>query len=224
MHAEDPASQPVVLHGPQAPIKRIWFSSDGKWLVSGPKARDASGVHLWDLSDREFRTRPFYLAGQGLGKQLSSAVSPFSPNGRWLLTLSAKGPVRLWDLTADDPSATPVVLRGYVDTPAAAAFSPDGRWLATGGAESLLRDETVRLWDLSSPDTGIDCVVLRGYSSHCTSATFTADSHQLVTRCADGEVRVWDLRLEKLMELARSAAGRQLTTEEREKYLLPAIR
>jgi hypothetical protein len=45
-----------------------------------------------------------------------------------------------------------------------------------------------------------------------------------VTLCANREVRVWDLRLDKLIQLARQAAGRELTPEEREKFLLPTIR
>jgi WD40 repeat protein len=113
-----------------------------------------------------------------------------------------------------------------VGIPFAAAFSPDGRWLATGGTAgdaSQRPDETVRLWDLSSPDTGIGCVVLRGYASRCAALAFTADSHHLVTQCGDGEIRVWDLRLDQLIQRARRAAGRELTPEEREKYVLPSI-
>lgn len=228
MQSDDPASQPYVLQGEDSEVIEVWFSPNSRWLASRHRSDERQSVYLWDLSDVQFHTRPFLLPGQAFARQFPVEQSPYSHDSKWLLTITADGPARLWDLTAEDPTVGPIVLRGHVGTTLATAFSRDGRWLATGGArvmrnQSLIKDETVRLWDLSAPAMGIGCVVLRGYASRCAAVTFTADSHHLVTRCADGEVRVWELRLGKLIQLARQTAGRQLTQEEREKYLLPAI-
>jgi WD40 repeat protein len=48
---------------------------------------------------------------------------------------------RLGDLSAKDPAANPVVLRGHDGPVRAVAISPDNRWVVTGSA-----DKTARLW------------------------------------------------------------------------------
>jgi WD40 repeat protein len=45
---------------------------------------------------------------------------------------------RLWDLSAKDPAANPVVLRGHENQVWGVAISPDNRWVV----------ETARLWRL----------------------------------------------------------------------------
>ena len=56
-------------------------------------------------------------------------------------------PARLWDLSAKDPSANPVILRGHEGEVYAVAISPDNHWVVTGS-----RDKTARLWLLQVED------------------------------------------------------------------------
>ena len=83
-----------------------------------------------------------------------------SPDNRWLVTGSDDETARLWDLSAKDPAANPVVLRGHEGEVSAVAISPDNRWLVTGSY-----DKTARLWDLSAKDPAANPVVLRGHES-----------------------------------------------------------
>jgi WD40 repeat protein len=53
----------------------------------------------------------------------------------------------LWDLTAKDPTTSPVVLRGHASMILAVIISPDNHWLVTGS-----RDGTARLWPLRVND------------------------------------------------------------------------
>ena len=70
-----------------------------------------------------------------------------SPDNRWVVTGSEDNAARLWDLSAEDPAANPIVLRGHGGAVRAVAISPDSRWLVTGSW-----DNTARLWDLSAKD------------------------------------------------------------------------
>ena len=52
-----------------------------------------------------------------------------------------------WDLTAKDPAASPVVLRGHEYVVNAVVISPDNHWLVTSS-----EDGTARLWLLQVND------------------------------------------------------------------------
>ncbi len=72
-----------------------------------------------------------------------SAVA-FSPYNR-LVTGSDDNTVRLWDLDAEDPAASPVVLHGHKGPVRAVAISADNHWLVTSSS-----DNTARLWPFKS--------------------------------------------------------------------------
>ena len=57
-----------------------------------------------------------------------------SPDNRWVVTGSGDNTARLWDLSAKDPAANPVVLRGHEGAVTAVAISPDNRWVVTGSS------------------------------------------------------------------------------------------
>jgi hypothetical protein len=56
--------------------------------------------------------RPLVVSQSGISESPSSAVC-ISPDNHWLVTGGDDHTVRLWDLTAKDPAANPVVLRGH---------------------------------------------------------------------------------------------------------------
>ena len=58
----------------------------------------------------------------------------------------------MWDLEADDPNETSLVLRAHNGIIRSVAISPDARWVVTA---SDYNDETVRLWDLQI-DSALD--------------------------------------------------------------------
>ena len=74
-------------------------------------------------------------------------VVAISPDNRWIVTGSDDKTARLWDLSAKDPAANPVVLRGHDGLVRAVAISPDNRWVVTSSW-----DKTAPLWLLQVND------------------------------------------------------------------------
>jgi WD40 repeat protein len=66
-----------------------------------------------------------------------------SPDSHWLVTGSWDSTSRLWNLSAKNPAAAPIVLGGHEEGISTLAISPDNHWLVTGS-----RDKTARLWNL----------------------------------------------------------------------------
>jgi WD40 repeat protein len=81
---------------------------------------------------------------------------------------------RLWDLSAKDPAANPIVLHGHEGPVNAVAISPDNRWLVTGSWEAA------RLWDLSAKDPAANPVVLRGHYGPVSAVAISPDNRWLV--------------------------------------------
>jgi WD40 repeat protein len=81
-----------------------------------------------------------------------------SPDNHWLVTGSWDGTARLWDMSAKDPAASPIVLHGHESAVYAVRISPDNHWLVTGSF-----DRTARLWDLNAKDPAASSTVLRGH-------------------------------------------------------------
>jgi WD40 repeat protein len=94
-------------------------------------------LRAWDL-----RSNPPGVAAKTLrghkGPVISGAIRA---DNRYLATAAWGEPARIWDLSADDPAATVVVLRSQADV-SHVAFCPRSDWLATTGFN------TTQLWDL----------------------------------------------------------------------------
>ncbi len=186
----------IISHGGSY-LAAFAVSPDWRWLITG-----GNDIRLWDLGAMRV-TKTLVGPKGGL---ISIAAGPAPPEGgplagrsgpelagaRWLAASSQDNTVWVWDLTADDPSATVRLLRGHEDIVTTLAFSPDGRWLATGSY-----DKTVRVWDLAAPSpTG---TMLGGHTDKITDIAFSpapgggASGYWLASGSADNTVRLWDL-------------------------------
>ena len=111
-----------------------------------------------------------------------------SPGNRWL-ALGVDDAVKLWDLTARDPSAASVDRRCRHGRVTATLFTNDGKWLITCGEG---REGAVRLWNLSSVDPS-DSLLLHGLNGPVRAATASADSRYFAAAGNDSRLRVWNL-------------------------------
>jgi WD40 repeat protein len=119
--------------------------------------------------------------------QTAPSAVAISPDNRLLATGRTDGTAQLWDLSAKDPTASPVVLRGREDWVMALGISHDNRWLVTAGSNGT------QLWDLTAKDSSAKPVVLD--ESSIRAVAISPDSHWLVTGSEDDNTaRLWDLK------------------------------
>ena len=127
----------------------------------------------------------------------------------------------MWDA---DSGALLLTLRGHTDWVAAVAFSPDGSRIATASY-----DRVAKVWDATF---GQELFMLCGHIDWVTGIAFNADGDRIATASHDGTAKVWDStpdmeelpsNVEDLTKLAKKRITRELSAEERQKYLLDEL-
>ena len=120
----------------------------------------------------------------------------FSPDGRWLVSGTMKGEIRMWDVATGEALtvfAEPMEQEN-LGAIAALAFSPDRALLAAGTLRRL------HLWDvrtghkLFSVSTGPYKRGSRPYLDYPRSLVFSPDGAILVNGHGSGTIRLWDVK------------------------------
>jgi WD40 repeat protein len=156
-------------------IIKVAFSPDAQWLIAGA----TENYHAL-LFRAPFDQPPFsFHVNQWVG-----AVS-FSPDNRWLVVPDHYNALVL-DLTRENPTSEPLVLRGHTDAITDLTFSRDGSWFATASA-----DRSVQLWNPADRFSGP--AVLKGHEGPIASLAFSRDGALLATASNDRTVRLWNV-------------------------------
>ncbi len=175
----------------------VAFNPDGSRLVTGVQNGTA---RLWDeVTGQEILTLR--------GHADSVLAAAFHPNGKQVATASLDGTAKIWNINSGEDLFT---LRGHTSEVTSIAYSPDGTRIATAS-----RDGTAKLWDAS---TGQELLTFFGDGSGLSDIAFSPDGTRLATG-GDNGVRVYLLRIDDLIALARTRLTRSLTSEECQKYL-----
>jgi WD40 repeat protein len=137
----------------------------------------------------------------------------FSPDGRWLATVSADGAARVWDwaastLQARMAQAGPAQIHYSPDggsqfaesTTESIAFSADGRHVLTIRSA----DHAARAWELNS---GREVLYLP-HETAVNGVAFSPDGRYLATAARNGVARLWEM-----------ASGRQVAAMAHDKPL-----
>jgi WD40 repeat protein len=135
---------------------------------------DSSQLTLWEINTGEKRTLTGHTAEiRGIA---------FSPSGDVVVTASADGTARLWDVRTGGEIA---VLGRHPQAVNCAAFSHNGKFLAIGEG-----DRTIRLWDAQS---FAEIGALEGHTAAVLSVAFSSDDRVIASGSCDHTLRVWDV-------------------------------
>ena len=200
----DLAASPVVLSGHERPA-RMAISPDGRWLVTNPNL-EASRV--WELSADDPQDASFTLDYTRFSHHLAIAG-----NGRWF-ALPDEGDTYLFDLEAQDPTASPRVFRlprthfsrelGWnTDQIWKVAISPNARWLFTQRYNSI-----GQLWDLQIEDPPPHDLPREAAAQ---SVAMSPDGRWMVTGTRTGIAQLWDLTAPDPTSTARTLRGHEAT-------------
>jgi WD40 repeat protein len=193
------------LPGNRGRIQSVAVSRSGQWVAIG---NHGGTVALWSTAIHPQRgvTKLLEAGKHGVNSLL------FTPDGHKLITSEGteggECAIRVWDLTARDPGAAPVVLEGHVAPVRRLAVSTNGRCAASA-------DDTGRvcLWNLDLPAAKALVAGLEAHVDAVTALEFGFDGRRLYTAGLDGQVCIWDMtRLPITKPLVRLRAGESAVT------------
>ena len=180
--AKEPG-KPVLLQGHSGPVTGLAWSSDGRWLASTSKAKEA---RIWDLTG-DAPQNSIVLAGHTDKVWLPCLVE--SDGKGWLATPSADGTARLWNFpggqpvsfSANEPPDREVLRHGAPVR--RVAMDSKARWIVTAGA-----DERAILWERA---TGKKLLSIR-HENDVVDVAFEPNGPRFVTASADNTAQVWN--------------------------------
>lgn len=210
LKAVNPATSGIVVAKRAQIVNAIAISPDSRWLAT---AGEDGSVQRWDLAASSPESTGALLLERATG---ITAVA-FSPDGRWLAAAGSDGVLWRWDLNAPG-DARPVILgahgSGRAERPISTiAISHNSQWLVSAGVDGI-----ARIWRLSEPVPSGNPVVLPAHTQALFAVALSRDDHMLATGSADKTIRLWDLRIGALVDLACRAVGRNLTDDEWQQY------
>jgi len=201
LSAADPSLAPMQLTGHTSMLREATFSPDSRWLVT---VDNDLNMQMWDLTsgDPSPGVSLFRRDKQDIGRGLWWLFAmKFSADGRWLYAAPGNE-ARLWDLSAENPGANPLIFKGHARVPTVADVSPNGRWLVTADGK------TARLWDLAADDPTAEPVDLATELVNLSFAGFDAKSRWLITLVHKANApRLWDLAAENPAMAATELSG-----------------
>lgn len=234
--------QLLVFHGHLNFVEAVAFSPDGKLVASGSMDQT---IRIWDPNTGAISKTLSTMAATLNGSQMFAVA--FSPDGSQLATAFADGTMANWDLQTGKPlfsfvvgpqgvfsiafspdgsrlamttgngisrvldPETGKVILALSDSNGSnsVSYSHDGKRIATASLTGA------SIWDAL---TGDELLTLYGNPGGTVAVAFSPDDTRLAL-ASDQDVRVYLLRVEDLIALAKTRVTRSLTQDECNKYL-----
>lgn len=187
----------------QKNLKELLVEFQGKKLTTEDK------LTISFIEESEFEIKPVTRISSSLeGHEKAVLAVAFSPNNKYLASVSGDKTLRLWDVGTETPY---VKLEGHGDWVLGVSWSPNCRFIATGDNSG-----NVFVWDLNivhdnlkhirkcqrekKPDELNYKRLLRGHSKFITSLAWRPmhleeESASFVTSSKDGSIRFWNAQM-----------------------------
>lgn len=169
------------------------ISPDGAWVVTGSRNSfnfDDAGDRddLTTLEQREIlriidlnaRDKRMTLAGHKAEFNAAICDCAVSPDGSLVLSASADGTLKRWDVLSGVEMLT---FRGHQKGVWGCAISPNGSWIVSASA-----DMTLKIWDSG---TGEVIKTLIGHTNEVIDCAISPDGSWICSASYDGTVRIW---------------------------------
>ena len=177
-----------VFTGHVGDVRSVAVSGDGQWLLTG----GGGGVaRLWDWQsvpsgDPEGTELPAVGSASLVARGHAKAVVAVGIDnyGRRMLTGSADGTARVWDLRNPTRVYAMELDDMHQSRVSVAAVSSDPRYGVTGDDSGRLV-----LWQISTDDPA--GLVLEGHTGEITDVAFTPDGNRMISVSTDSTARLW---------------------------------
>ena len=175
-------------------VKSVYFSPDGKYVVSGEAQHNS--VVVWD-----WRKENDIIKLDGHTNTVNTVC--FSPDGKYIASGSGDMTtgdldfsIRIWDIVSQTEIAR---FDGHTYPVVSVCFSPDGRYVASGSGNRGIKwyhggKESILVWDLESKK---EITRLDTHTSGVNDVRFSSDGKYIISGAEDGTVCVWDWKKQK---------------------------
>jgi WD40 repeat protein len=131
----------VALADSSQGVEQLAITADGRWLFT---ANQQPSLQVRDLTIFDQKRQSSDLL---VGQKCVVQAMALSANDRWLAAACTDNAVRLWYISANGTSATPVTIRPTRGVVTSLTFAHRGDWLATGNDRGC-----IQLWNLQLDD------------------------------------------------------------------------
>ena len=132
------------------------------------------------FSIASFAQKPVLTVNAGHSDYVSAVC--YSPHGKFMLSGSFDGTLKLWEIATGKELRTFSEHTGLV---CSVCFSPDGKYALSGSW-----DHSVKLWDVA---TGKELKSMDGHCGWVLSVGFSPDGKYAISGCDNWIIKLWDL-------------------------------
>ncbi|RJS16294.1 hypothetical protein DRW03_30580 [Corallococcus sp. H22C18031201] len=120
-----------------------------------------------------------------------------TPDGRYVVSASADGTLKVWEVETGREVAT---LKGHKGEVTGCAVTPDGRRVV-----STSGDRTLKVWQV---ETGQEVATLKGHEGEVTCCAVTPDGGRVVSASEDKTLKVWEVKTGREVATLKGHEGR----------------